>query len=752
MPIGSFDLSPVPGGQATQALPIIVALFQPGEDNPYTILPNVRCLRIDYREGPEPPLARFQYLMGDLFQVAVGWPAQFERLWPIDAQGSYVVLTDDRLVVLTQIPPAEPDGDPKVIVLFDGFAQVPQADLSGAGQSVTFVAVGVAARLWDSPIKNRVQRDATGTGTTDGSADVEVELPCRFNPADNSVGSEGGYVGNRVADTEYTVDGDNKFPVFLDPLCVERNGGFGFDVGFWTVADALKYLIEVHPSPVDEEDFPYVEYPPFDTLDIVLTTDAPPNDGILNSGDAVSSDVKIRDYDASNRAVPDVMAELLRYCGFTMAFYIDTDPDGFPETHLRIVRRDGLAKAAPKLLYLAAAGTGTLNLAANNVTELHLARDMNDLMNQWTVETALKQYEITVRLAPGFELNTADAANRKPFILSNMTDATGSQRRMYRWWIADECNDGHWNMLTSKWVATKTTNLFASIFPPKDGLSTYVDRYRPGSNTLISKDAEGKPLKAVLEIFQGGYSEDPELETELDNGQWLTIPHGHGWRLLEDRLGIEITVNDPEEWTTGMNASPDGTHKAIPKVSTVTWTATPTQQTAFELRLTTVVEGDQRIDHDAVTAKARVASPTLFDRERSIDGKDHFQKCLITKSSRYYETQRDKDGNAGDGSNPLVVRDDSAAAKTHAEQLRAAHEFPTLAGSATVPFITDYYQIGDRVKIVRGRNASLQVNVAVDQGEAPTYPWITAFAWDFTGDQQRTVLQFSDRRAERQGI
>ena len=81
-----------------------------------------------------------------------------------------------------------------------------------------------------------------------------------------------------------------------------------------------------------------------------------------------------------------------------------------------------------------------------------------------------------------------------------------------------------------------------------------------------------------------------------------------------------------------------------------------------------------------------------------------------------------------------------AAALTHAEQLRAAHEFPTLAGSATVPFLTDYYQIGDRVKIVQGRNASLQINVGVDQGEAPTYPWITAFAWDFSGDKQHTVL------------
>ena len=131
MPTGSFDLSPVPGGIATQALPIYVCLYSPGSQNPYTVLPNVRCLRIDYREGPEPPV-RFQYLTDDLLQDSLGWPAQFEQLWPIHAQGSYVVMTDDRLVVQTQLPPATKDGKPQIVVLFDGFAQVPQADLSAA--------------------------------------------------------------------------------------------------------------------------------------------------------------------------------------------------------------------------------------------------------------------------------------------------------------------------------------------------------------------------------------------------------------------------------------------------------------------------------------------------------------------------------------------------------------------------------------------------------------------------------------------
>ena len=71
-------------------------------------------------------------------------------------QGDYVVLTDNRLVVLTQ----DPEGNP--IVLFDGFAQVPQVDLAAQQQSVTFVAQGVAIRLWDSPITGRLHQRLRG--------------------------------------------------------------------------------------------------------------------------------------------------------------------------------------------------------------------------------------------------------------------------------------------------------------------------------------------------------------------------------------------------------------------------------------------------------------------------------------------------------------------------------------------------------------------------------------------------------------
>jgi hypothetical protein len=776
MPPGSFDLHPggaatapgpasglrgtanpsgAPMVQAIAAAPVIVCRFNEEaagrDENPYTILPNVRCIRIDYREGPEPPVARFRYMMDDLLQASLSWPSQFEQLWPIDAKGQYVVLTDDRLVVLTQMSAASTaDGQPSVFVMFDGFAQVPQVDISGGQQAVTFAAIGVAIRLWDTPLKDRWQRDAARTDVTDGTADVPVQLPCRFNPADTSIGSLGGYIGNCVPPGQVTEEGSNKFPVFLDPLCALRaDPALGnFDTSFWMVSDALSYLVALYPSPKDDAGNPFVSYPSIKTIQSVLTALVPPSGrGTVNSSNAVSADIKIRDYDASNKAVPDAMAELLRYCGFVMVFVTETDAgNSTPTTKLRMVRRDGLSTQTPKLLYLAASGGGgVLDLAANNATELHLARDGNDVVNQWTVETALKQVEITVSLAPGFEPSSTDQA--PTFFLSNLTNPSVpmTRRKKYRWWIADECGDGHWNADTEEWVKDQAID-FSVIFPnDKDGNSTYVDRYRPGSNVLISKDKDGRPLKSVLEYLGGTTSDDPAI-WDAPPTPAIVIPHGHGWKMLEDQLGIELTMNNPDEWVIKGDNQIAAVNAGQTHIPVVTWMANPDPKTNFMLRLTTVVEADERIPYEDVTALGRVASPNLYDIERAIDGKDHFQYCTVSKGSLYYKTS------GGDGTNDYVARDDTKAALAHAQQLRSAHEFPTLAGSATIPYLTNYYQIGDRVKIVYGRNASLQINVGTDKGETPSYPWIVAYSWLMEGDRQATVLQFSDRRAEPQGV
>ena len=192
----------------------------------------------------------------------MGWPSQFEKLWPIDAQGNYVVINDDRLVVMTQIPPSTPDGDPQTVVLFDGFAQIPQVDVS-AQQSGGHVRRDRASRSGSGTRRSRAGSNGTPRRPTTRPATTTAasRLPCRFNPSDTSIGSQGGYVGNCVATADYTeVEGsDDTYPVFLDPLV--RRARRRIDTSFWYVSDAMTYLIANEPSPKDDGGNPFVLYP-----------------------------------------------------------------------------------------------------------------------------------------------------------------------------------------------------------------------------------------------------------------------------------------------------------------------------------------------------------------------------------------------------------------------------------------------------------------------------------------------------------
>jgi hypothetical protein len=730
---GSFDLDNSSPPLASDALQ--VGVYRYDGQGGYTLIPNVRCLQIEYREGPDPPTARFEYMMDDALAANLGWPSQFEQLWPIDAQGPYVVSPDDRIVVMAQNP------DHSNLILFDGFAQIPQVDLGPVNQRVTFAAVGVAVRAFDLPISGRVQRDSDPVGLSDttGQSDVQVDLPCRFNPADTSVAGDGGYLPNRSPDGGNTVKAGSSppidYPVFIDPG-LERSPD---PRAYWDLADAVKYLMAT-----ENADQKYVKLPTFNTLDALLQA-CTPADGHQtmdpsNPSSFVVFPITVRDYDASNKGWPAAVAELVSYAGTVMRFDTDSDDDGNPTTELKLYRRDQFNTVAPKLIYLDAAGS-TIDPSRNNVVQLNLARDANAIVNAFQVETNQRQVEVSIILAPLYQPAAADAmaastptAGRNAFKTASLdiNHATAETRRKYRWYGADECGDGHWTQAQA-WDTSPFD--FSAIFPPDDdGTPSYTARYRPGSRHLISLDSKGDPLKADLSI-SFTYEGDTAAPWDGTATDWLSI--SHGWRLLKDRLGIEVTVQDPEDWSTG--------NPQRAKIDGITWWAAPpafdpTNSLQPILRLTTVIEDDLRMP---ISANKRVASPTQFTRFRSADGRDHFQYASIDKSSLNYLTA------GGNGTDPVIIRDDTRSADTHAEGLRAAHEMPPLAGSVTIPYITQYYEIGDRIRSIDGRNVSLQTSVGADQGESPTYPCVVGLSWNFESERQTTTLQLSDRRAER---
>src|SRR5207253_3367162 len=133
-----------------------------------------------------------------------------------------------------------------------------------------------------------------------------------------------------------------------------------------------------------------------------------------------------------------------------------------------------------------------------------------------------------------------NSATRKQFFASSFSPSTpATTRRKYRWYGGDEIGDGHWNAATEQW-SLKTLDL-SPVFPPTQShTKSYSTRYRPGSGTLIAKDSEGRPLKATLEILFGANSSEPNVEAEQGSPNWQLV--SGGWRLLSDRVGIELTV------------------------------------------------------------------------------------------------------------------------------------------------------------------------------------------------------------------
>jgi len=719
---GGFDWNGAGSLLGQDAAQVVVALYD-ADSGEMEVLPNVVCDSIEERIGFEPPVARLRYLL-DVLAESDGFPTAVEDLWPLDAQGPYVVKADDRLVVLTY----SPDGDP--IYLFDGHAQVPQVDVSPSSSSVGFTAVSVAARCFDFPVGGRKQRDADDLDAGDV---VQTDLPTRFNPTDR----DGRSLKNCTPDGHDVDQADDarRYPVFVEENLERASGDTR---RFWDLSGICRYLMAVYNG--DEE---FVKNPDFSVVDAFLKVRYPKDEsGEYDPSDPDTYDeqeIPVREYDATNRCWPEAMTSLLEYSGFGFVWYLTADEAGLPRTSLDLFRLDQASERAPKVVWLDAQNAD-LDPTRNTVESLHLARDVNQVVNAWTVETRPRRVELSVVLAPWFTPAAGDetSGNRARWLKSSLAGVTDSPpRRKYRFYVADEAGDGHWDYATSTFTTTAPIDL-SPVFPPikageaegeeQKDVPTYVARLRPGSYQLVGDDSIGRPLRAFL-----AYSQDytgPVASIWDGTGTWTTI--GGGWQLLPDRLGIEVTIEDPEQWYIG---------KLKGEIRGVTWQANPPTGKQFYLRLTTVVDDDLTLD---TKVDKRIASPTKFERRRRVDGSDVYRMERIHKSSPNYVPSADDGGFQ-------VVRDDTQLGIDHANMLRAAHETPPLAGSVTLPFLTDAYRVGDRVRAIKGREISLQANVAEGQGEAPFYPTVVAIGRSFAGDRQSTTLQLSDRRAEPQG-
>jgi hypothetical protein len=783
MPTGSFDFDPYPQALALDATPISVMLYDPniyeestenGSTPWYTLIPNVRCEQIQYKEGYEPPTARFSYVLDKTAASMNGWPDQFDDLWPLTvAPSNYIVANGDELVVLAYLS----DGTTRV--LFHGYARVPQTDLTAQSQHVSFVASGVAIRAWDTPIGGRIQRDADNPNTTSADFSFATDLPTRFNPAATGTQSIGGYLRNSTP-SGYDVDegGESPYPVFLDPN-IDRSPD---PRTFWDLSGAVRYILaNWNTVYADESETDLmIDDPDFGVLDTLLQNRQPlEGQSYFDPTDPSTYTTQpnyLRDFDATNKPWPEVVATLLGFYGFGMRFVCEDDQYGRPYDYLEVYRKDAAGPTDPKEVYLPEAGS-LLTEALTNVAAMHAAFDFHGVANQAFVESHPERYECSVILAPGFTPSSSDAtaANLPQFTLSNLqsSNASATQRAKYRYYIADECGDGHWSIMNQTYVSAGVgigidfTDLFAvnndlvdanpageNVGLVQNDPQNFVVRYRPGLSNLFSQDILNKPLRAQLAVSRNYGSDggvDPPCLWDTISGTWQTI--NGGWELMKDRLGVILTAEDPNKWTVGKPLAGTAAQEPTGVLHGVESMAAPaaapgsgvpytTQQ--FWLRLTTVIEGDYGIE---ATAQKRPASPIPFTIQRNVDAHDHFYYDVVDGTSPYSPSP----GPAGPA-NATVVKDDSTQALAHACQLRTAHEFPALTASVQIPQLVGYISIGDRISQINGRDVSFLVNAGVEQGEAEAYPYVVAVTWDFEGEKQMTTIQLSDRRLEPQRV
>ena len=520
--------------------------------------------------------------------------------------------------------------------------------------------------------------------------------------------------------------GTFKYPTFLDPNKTGTDSASKAYPRMWTLPMAVAHLLyRYNPSPSGT-----VSNPTRSTLDTLLVSREPitgtPFDP-TNPASYTARDIQVPDAPITGRSWPAVVHDLVKDCGFGMRVDLSADVHGIPQQALTLFLKQA---STPKPLYLPTRGTA-LDPARCNVASADMGRDLAPVVNQWTVQGALLRYEFTCLLAPGFPSASTDASGDsaiEAFSL-NQADPTAAVSDKYRVWVLAEGGDTYYLNGSTTAIPNLATDMSGVLGSPVAGVAQYVKRRRVPIGQLLTTDDNGVPLKATLQIGTTTGSAPPYPAVDLGSSitNWQDIEGG--WTLLKDRIGIRITIENPERWFIGESVSgayPDGVVRAVSAIA-----AASSDNPAFFLRLTCVVEGDQALKY---TATRQITSPIGYPIEREIDARDRLFKNTVAANSRFASTA-------------AVVRDDTELAKAEAIAYRTASDSGVFQGDVEIPRFTAYYQIGDRINGLTGRNLSFRTD---DGGTdfSPTYPMVVARRWDFDGGQ-RTTLQLSDAGLDR---
>lgn len=686
--------SPVPVARDATTITVLVSKFDALEDTsipPTTVYSNVACEVIEFHAGPDPGKATFRYKFTEADSTA---PQSAEQALDTNYALEKTITPGDRIAVKTT------RWDGATDYLFDGYVMGFQAALDDQTERVEFTAVGIAKRLWDTPIPGALMRNCD-TPANGLNNDVATDIVAQFNPK--------GQPNRTPKNGEKDIGGSRKHHTFLDPALAQATE----QRASWTLSDAARYLLLTMNA---EET--YVFNPDLADLDKLLDCREPKEGQVYDPEDPATYDSKpiiVSDKPITGRDWPTVFHDLIRNAGFDMRFSLFKGvASGLPRTQLKVYRPQA---SKTKTLYLQPRFE-SLDPSYSNTAKTNVGRDISSVANVWTVKGRPLRRETTFILSPLFPMRATDASpgNLGNFLRANI-QANPSLKDSYRTFGIDEIGEGHYL------IGTAAPLNGAFDFNPLLKTGEWVKRRRKPIGTLFSKTPDGKPRKASLAYSVDYSGARPSIWDQT--GTWKNIPSGMGWELLDDRIGFRVTADNPNSWGVGRDPLPI-VLRLVEKFATE-----GAEKITF--RLTVCYEEDQDL---SVSTTRRDESPVPQKIERVIDARDKYQKNVIDAKGEFNTT-----------ANPVTDRDDTEAAKAMAVVYQLSADMGVLEGACEIPYLTKYYEIGDRISGIAGRGLGFRTDGGSSSGQK-VYPIVEGIRWTL-GGRQSTTLFLSDEAQQR---
>lgn len=668
-----------------------------GVGDPYTTLP-LEFVHGRVAEGPRPSLFLVRYVFATNSGRA-DWPTSATAVLDLSTTGIGIVAAGDRLVVLAQ------GGDGTWLPVLDGFALDFSLALDGGSEAVEIRCEGVERTMFYTPVGGMFMRNADTPSLPERT--YQTDLAAVFNPKGvaNCCDIEGAQCENTAG---------HKYPCFIDPGVKHTDAGV--DAVPWTLDGAVLYLANHHNQ---EED-------------LVRN----PDDVTMLSGSDGTA-VECPNKPISGKYWPDVVADLIGGKGFGMVWGLAGRGTGAAQTPMTRLVLFKQQAGELKDIYLQPEGT-LLDLGLSNAAGIHLERSLHEVYNEVRVVGALERWEVSFILAPLFPMASADkdvtpAITGAPCLAMwdradpNYSSANG---HYYRWFGVDEAGEGHYEVGSA--TILRDAYDFSSIFGINPDDPPPVVRHRKPFGDLLSTGPGGGQLKAKLEYADGDYGGDYPGEWIAGfAADWKPV-ESDTWRLLKDRVGIELTCPNPNAWRVGHAPG-----KTTPIV--VNLVEKLVAATRLLLRLTVVVESDR-----ACTGLATLphADDSILGKivARTVDASDRLRYDVLSLFSRFNTSGEDQ-----------PIRDDRAKALIEATAAQTAHQDGVLEGPVRIPYFTLNYQVGDRIRSINGRGLSLRTDAGAE-GQSPTYPAVVAIEWTSSSDEQWTILHLSDAGLVHRGI